>query len=146
MAHKKPVSKYRIVMLVDDSDIDNFINTKMLESCNFAEKIYVHTSGRSGIEFLRNLDKTPNALKEILPEIIFLDINMPLMDGFQFAAEFDKLGKEITDHCKLFILSSSTNPRDIASSKQSPSIVLYVTKPLSTETLESIDIKTERIT
>jgi CheY-like chemotaxis protein len=140
MSKKKPPAKFRIVMLVDDSEIDNFINQKMIEGCNFAEKIYVHTSGRSGLEFLRNIRSNPKVLPELLPELILLDINMPLMDGFQFAAEFDKLGPEVTDHCKIMILTSSMNPEDILNSKKSPSIVRYLNKPLSKETLASVKL------
>jgi CheY-like chemotaxis protein len=138
MSKKKPPAKFRIVMLVDDSEIDNFINQKMIEGCNFAEKIYVHTSGRSGLEFLRNIRSNLKVLPELLPDLILLDINMPLMDGFQFAAEFDKLGPEVTNNCKIMILTSSLNPEDMQSSKRSPSIVRYLNKPLSKDTLTGL--------
>jgi CheY-like chemotaxis protein len=139
MSKKKPPAKYKIVMLVDDSEIDNFINQKMIEGCNFAEKIYVHTSGRSGLEFLRNIRSNLKVLPEMLPDLILLDINMPIMDGFQFAAEFDKLGPEVTDHCKIMILTSSMNPEDMQNSKKSPSVIRFVSKPLSKETLLTLN-------
>ncbi|HEY6160838.1 MAG TPA: response regulator [Bacteroidia bacterium] len=138
MIKKKP-AKFNIVMLVDDSEVDNFINLKMIEGCNFAEKIYTHTSGRSGIEFLRSLSMNPQILSQLLPEIIFLDINMPVMDGFAFVKEFDKLPIEVVKHCKIIVLTSSINPEDIANSKRSDSIVRYVNKPLSRETLMGIE-------
>ena len=87
MAFKKPTSKYNSVMLIDDNEIDNFINQKMIEGCNFAERIYVHTSGKSAIEFLCNLARIKEVPEELIPEIIFVDINMPIMDGFQFLEE-----------------------------------------------------------
>jgi CheY-like chemotaxis protein len=140
MSKKKPPAKFNIVMLVDDSEIDNFINQKMIEGCNFAEKTYVHTSGRSGLEFLRNIRSNLKVLDEMLPQLILLDINMPIMDGFQFAAEFDKLGPEVTEKCKIMILTSSVNPEDMQNSKKSPSIVRYLNKPLSKETLMSVKV------
>jgi CheY-like chemotaxis protein len=138
MIKKKP-AKFNIVMLVDDSEVDNFINLKMIEGCNFAERIYTHTSGRSGIEFLRSISMNMQLLPELLPEVIFLDINMPVMDGFAFVKEFDKLPEAVVKNCSIIVLTSSINPEDIANSKRSDSIVRYVNKPLSRETLMAIE-------
>ncbi len=85
--------KYPAVMLIDDNEIDNLINQKMIEAANIADNIYIHTGARSAIEFLKNVEKLEKAGHELLPGIIFLDIDMPLMDGFQFLDEFDKLSE-----------------------------------------------------
>ena len=138
MALNKPKAIYERVMLIDDNEIDNFINQKMMEGCNFAENLYIHTSGRSGLEFLRNLASNKEILPKMLPQLIFLDINMPVMDGFQFANEFDKLGKDVTENCKILMLTSSINPEDIENSKRSPSVIRYLNKPLSHEVLLSL--------
>jgi two-component system LytT family response regulator len=73
-------------MLIDDSEIDNFINQKMIEGCNFAGNVYVHTSSKSALEFLKNFDRTGVFPKELSPEVIFLDINMPGRLGFDLMA------------------------------------------------------------
>ena len=73
--------KFKTVMLIDDNEIDNLINQKMIEAAAIAENIYTHTGAKSAIEFLKNMEKLDVA-DNVLPDVIFLDIDMPLMDGF----------------------------------------------------------------
>src|SRR5688500_19901970 len=98
--------KYHTVMLIDDNEIDNLINQKMIEAASIAENIYTHTGAKSAIEFLRNMEKLEVADK-VLPDVIFLDIDMPLMDGFQFLDEFEKLSNVAKKKCKIVLLTSS---------------------------------------
>ena len=83
--------KYRTVMLIDDNEIDNLINQKMIEAAAVTENIYTHTGAKSAIEFLKNMEKLEMA-DQVLPDVIFLDIDMPLMDGFHLSdgAEFER--------------------------------------------------------
>ena len=97
--------KYRIVMLIDDNEIDNLINQKMIEAAAITQHIYTHTGAKSAIEFLRNIEKLEVADK-VLPDLIFLDIDMPLMDGFQFLDEFEKFGALVKKKCKIVMLTS----------------------------------------
>ena len=138
MSPKKPTPKYSTVMLIDDSEIDNFINHKMIEGCNFADRTYIHTSSKSALEFLRNLERTGKVPKELIPEIIFLDINMPIMDGFQFIDEFDKLSKEFKSKSKIVMLTTSVNPSDIERAQKSKYTIKYINKPLTQEMLSSL--------
>lgn len=138
---KKPGSVYSTVMLIDDNEIDNFINQKMIEGCNFADKVYVHTSGRSAIEFLQNIERNDEFPRELIPQIIFLDISMPMMDGFQFVDEFLKLGNGIKEGVKIMMLTSSINPMDHQRSTTISAIVNYMNKPLTREHLSEIKEK-----
>ncbi len=138
MAVKKPKQRYSTAMLIDDSEIDNFINMKMLEGCNFADRVYVHTNGKSAIEFLRNIERTGEKDISLFPEVIFLDLNMPIMDGFQFADEFDKMPEFFKARTKIVVLTTSLNARDIERSKKYPQIIKYVNKPLLQSVLELI--------
>ena len=132
--------KYKTVMLIDDNEIDNLINQRMIETAGIAEHIYTHTSAKSAIEFLRNMEQFEDVAQHVLPEIIFLDIDMPLMDGLQFLDEFQKLLKETKEKCKIVMLTSSINPQDIDKSKKYQHVKKYLNKPLSQRTLKNFKI------
>jgi CheY-like chemotaxis protein len=131
--------KYKTVMLIDDNEIDNLINQKMIEAAAVAENIYTHTGAKSAIEFLKNMEKMDIAEK-VLPNIIFLDIDMPLMDGFQFLDEFEKLTPLAKNKCKIVMLTSSINPQDFNRSKKYPNVKLYLNKPLSHESIINLEV------
>ncbi|WOK06222.1 response regulator [Imperialibacter roseus] len=130
--------RFKAVMLIDDNEIDNLINQKMIEASTLSENIYVHTGAKSAIEFLRNIEKLGAAGHSILPQIIFLDIDMPLMDGFQFLDEFEKFRVETKNICNIVMLTSSINPQDVNKSKKYNYVKKYINKPLTQDTLEKI--------
>lgn len=132
--------KYYAVMLIDDNEIDNLINQKMIEAANITEHIFTHTGARSAIEFLRNIEKISKIAQDVLPDVIFLDIDMPLMDGFQFLDEFEKLTEDTKKKCKIVMLTSSINPQDVNKSKKYSYVKKYINKPLSQENLEKLEI------
>jgi CheY-like chemotaxis protein len=131
--------KYHTVMLIDDNEIDNLINQKMIEAASIAENIYTHTGAKSAIEFLRNMEKLEVAEK-VLPDVIFLDIDMPLMDGFQFLDEFEKLTNVAKKKCKIVMLTSSINPQDFNRSKKYENVRLFLNKPLSHDSIVKLEI------
>src|SRR5687767_5616372 len=131
--------KYHTVMLIDDNEIDNLINQKMIEAASIAENIYTHTGAKSAIEFLRNVERLEVADK-VLPDVIFLDIDMPLMDGFQFLDEFEKLGNGAKKKSKIVMLTSSINPQDSARSKKYASVKQYLNKPLTHESISKLEV------
>ncbi|WP_448528090.1 response regulator [Raineya sp.] len=138
MATQKP---YKAIMLIDDNEIDNLINQKIIEAANICDYIFTHTGGKSAIEFLRNIEKiAPITGNQGLPELIFLDIDMPLMDGFQFLDEFETLSPTTKEYCKIVMLTSSINPQDMSKSKKYQYVKKYLNKPLSPESLKSLNV------
>ncbi|MEQ8520334.1 MAG: response regulator [Cytophagales bacterium] len=133
-------NKIKAVMLIDDNEIDNLINQKMIEAANICENIYTHTGAKSAIEFLKNLEKMSDSVNDFFPELILLDIDMPLMDGFQFLDEFEKLSNETKGKIKIVMLTSSINPQDMSKAKKYSYVKKYINKPLTQENIEKLEI------
>lgn len=126
-----------LVMLIDDNETDNFISKRIIEITQFAQQVEVKNSGQHALEYLsEHADQVGR-----LPSLIFLDINMPVMDGFMFLYEFENLPATVRDTCRVIILSSSDNKRDIDKIINNESVVQYVTKPLTQSVLEEIKIQ-----
>ncbi len=126
-------SRYRKVLLIDDNEIDNFINERMITSSHFATAVEVHNSADKALESLRNLSENSE-----IPEIIFLDLNMPVKDGFAFLKEYELLPDFIRNTSRIVVLSSSISPEDISRASTNPHVFKYVNKPLSEKYLEAI--------
>lgn len=135
---KKPDSTFSNVMLIDDSEMDNFINQNVIEAARFSERIYTTTNGLSALEFLTNLLVNKETLPTMVPDIIFVDLNMPLMNGFQFIKKFYELPKELKGNCKIVILTSSLNPSDQETAREINKDIVFLHKPLTTTSLTSI--------
>jgi CheY-like chemotaxis protein len=137
---RKPIKttkkfKHKIVMLIDDNDLDNIINHKVIESVDFAEVVYTNTSAMSALEFLKNLEATSELSSHLLPDYIFVDLNMPMVDGMQFIELFYKQFKSISVKSKLVVLTSSINLNDkVRVNKLNPDIP-FLNKPLTNESL-----------
>lgn len=138
MKRKEPSYKYQYAMLLDDNELDNFINQKTLEANSFANKIYLNTTSKGALEFLTNLETSSSEQFDIFPQIIFIDINMPMIDGFQFIEtlkiKFSKRFKSI----KIVILTSSLSIHDREKSMSISKDILFLNKPLTKEALNQI--------
>lgn len=138
MAKLKNQARHSSVMLIDDNEIDNFINMKMIEGSGFASNVLVHTGSRSALELLNNYARTESLPEEMKPGIIFLDINMPILDGFMFMEEFKKLKPAFRDKTKVIMLTSSINPNDAEKANKDPMIAGFINKPLTEKHLEKL--------
>lgn len=125
-------------MLIDDNDLDNMINQKILEANHFAEIIYVNSSSMSALEFLKNLEASGTLTEHLLPDYIFVDLNMPIIDGVQFIDLFYQQNKPVKK-CKLVVLTSSINPNDKIRVSNLDQKIPFINKPLTNEILSSLD-------
>ncbi len=117
------------ILIIDDEEVNFFINSKILQMGNFADNIIYQSSGEYALEYLENLIKK----KQELPTHIFVDINMPEMDGFEFIEEYSKLIVGVKSDAKVFILSSSINPKDKLKAKEMSIIQEFLEKPFTQE-------------
>ncbi|MFM7015694.1 MAG: two-component system response regulator [Bacteroidota bacterium] len=126
--------RYEKVMLIDDNSIDLFINKSLLETSGFSSKIQTFESPQ---EALVQLSICP--LND-LPNVIFLDIMMPLMDGFEFLTAFEKLPSQVKNHCKVIMLSTSESFKDLNKANSNRFVKKFLNKPLSQEIIDAINV------
>lgn len=124
------------VMLVDDSDTDLFINETMIKYAQFSENVISFTSSTKALEYLKAFVNDPDSID--VPDVIFLDINMPLMNGFEFIREYQSLPATIKDKCNIVLLSSTFNANDIQNGSDNAEVVGLIAKPLTLEVLNEI--------
>jgi CheY-like chemotaxis protein len=125
-----------LVMLVDDNDTDNFISKRIIEITKFSKGVEVKSSGKTALDYLK---ENQNNIEKI-PSLIFLDINMPIVDGFVFLYEFEKFNELVRNKCKVIILSSSDNKRDIDKIVNNNHVIKFITKPLTEIALDEIKL------
>ena len=119
--------KLNHILLIDDDTINNFINEKLLKKLNIANKISVALNGEEALNFLKQICVEVNEC----PELILLDINMPVMDGFEFLEEFEKLPPHVHEHCPIIMLSSSIDPGDQERADNNRFVKKFINKPIN---------------
>lgn len=124
--------KVDIACIIDDDPIFVFGTKKIMEVADFTKSIMVFQNGQEAIQNLKPIiEKGEN-----VPEVILLDLNMPIMDGWQFLDEFIKIPsqKEIV----IFIVTSSVDPADVQRAKKYDKVSNYLVKPIRAEQLKEI--------
>jgi len=117
------------IFLVDDDATFVFMTKKIIRSTAIDSNINEFADGEAAIDFLKDhLDHN-----EPLPDVIFLDLNMPIMDGWGFLEEYTSLVARIKKKVKLYIVSSSISPHDIEHAKHFSTVSDFIIKPLLKE-------------
>jgi len=127
---KKPF----IICIVDDDEIYQYTITKTIETYKLSRSILVFSDGEEALDFM--IENVGN--KKDLPDVIFLDINMPIMDGFQFMEEYVKLAPKVGKKITIYMVSSSVDPADIERAKKISEISDYIIKPINSNQLKKI--------
>ncbi len=121
-------------MLVDDNKSDNFFHERVIRKCNAANTIVTKESGQEALDYL----KGRTDLKNGNPDLIFLDINMPGMNGWEFLEEYKKLDKNLKNTMVVVMLTTSDNSDDKIQAKTTGVLSDFKTKPLTKEMLEDV--------
>ena len=120
------MSKLKLVLLIDDDEINNFLNKRLLEKYGIAEQVAIVTNGEEGLEFIAQRCRSGAGC----PELILLDISMPVMDGFEFLKQYQRLNFKNKDKVNLIVLTTSSNPNDMERIANF-NVTDYLTKPLN---------------
>lgn len=122
------------VALIDDDEIFQFTALKSIEATRTTNSILQFLNGREALKYL--IEKSSE--KELLPDVIFLDINMPLVDGWMFIEEFRKIKTQLSKQITIYMASSSIDQSDISKAKEIAEIAEYVFKPITFEKFSSL--------
>ncbi len=131
--------KLSCILLIDDDDITNFIHQKTLQKSEIAEHIEVCLNGKEALDFLTNKElylKTGGNYPP--PSLIFLDINMPIMDGWEFLQDYQRVEMPDNKQPKIIMLTTSANPDDEAKAQKYKVVLEYMSKPLTQEMISGI--------
>ena len=126
--------KLNSILLVDDDSDCNFFHQRLINKMGCVEKIYIAKDGQEALEFLTSDEGGQNPS----PDIIFLDINMPRMNGWEFIEEYTKLNEHEKAKIVLIMLTTSLNPDDVERSKKYKDVKGYRKKYLDKESMEKI--------
>jgi CheY-like chemotaxis protein len=133
-------SKLNSVLLIDDDEPTNFYTQLIIEESGCADHVQVAQGGREALNYLSKTQQQTgeNNNSYLPPDLIFLDINMPAMDGWEFLDEYKKLHKDRRGKIIVVMLTTSLNPDDKAKANEMPEIAGFESKPLTEEKLNKI--------
>lgn len=126
--------KLPLIAIIDDDTIYQFMLTRILNNNKLAEKIITFTDGEKAIQHLMD----NKIAHENIPDVIFLDVNMPIMDGWMFIEAYANMKTEIHKKIVIFMLSSSVDPVDIERAGKISEISNYIVKPIKLEEVKRI--------
>ncbi|WP_416864180.1 MAG: response regulator [Imperialibacter sp.] len=121
------------VVIIDDDEIFQFLCSKALENIGCTDEIKQFTNSQKGLDYL-----TKQLTEESYPTMLMVDINMPLLDGWEIIEGIEKAGSSFIKNCKVFILSSSVDVKDKEKALSYKSVTGFIIKPLSESNLRNI--------
>ncbi len=122
------------LIIIDDDPIHQKIVQIILKKQDAFDEIDSYTEAEIAVEMLQENARN----NQILPDVILLDLNMPVMDGWDFLECFEKIKNKLLKSIKIFVVTSSVDEKDKSRARQYDSVVDYITKPLSDESVRKI--------
>lgn len=124
-----------LAVIIDDDEIHTFALEMLMQNHHFAEQIITFSDGKDALNFFSAAPRS--ALQ--LPDIVLLDIEMPVIDAWEFLEEFKKIRDKFTQKkISIYILSNSIYEKDKDKASSYPEVMSYLVKPLKREDLERI--------
>ncbi|WP_221627008.1 response regulator [Pontibacter sp. Tf4] len=127
-----------LILLVDDDETTNILNKRLLEEMQVARQIKVCTNGKEAIEYLTDACSEDGASENICPDLIFLDIKMPVMDGFSFLEEYHSRNLDSKDHVIIMMLTSSASFYDLERLKNYNRVKKHYSKTLTKHDVQEV--------
>lgn len=121
------MKKIKRLYIIDDDSLFKFLTKRGIQETQLVDNIEVFSNGLEALNFVNTILKDSDKL----PDIILLDIDMPVMDGWDFLEEYIKLLPEINKKINIYIISSSNDPADIIRSKNYPIVKDFIIKPVT---------------
>lgn len=117
----------KTIFLIDDDPVFVYLTKKIICSINGGCEIREFADGELAIDKLREI----SGEADLLPDIIFVDLSMPVMDGWEFLNEYDQLWPQLSKPIELFIVSSSISPQEVERSKTYRAVTDFLIKPVA---------------
>jgi CheY-like chemotaxis protein len=129
------MSKFLNVLLVEDDPITVMVCDRIIKMNDFATQVQSRQNGAEAIQYLKTIAGEADAP---MPELIFLDINMPVMNGWDFLQEFQNISQHLPNQPRILILSSTVDPEDYKKAGEFPVVEGFISKPLTGNDLANI--------
>lgn len=127
-------TKFKMIMIIDDNPIDLYISSRIILKNHFAKKLLQYSSAQLALDYLKENQED----HKLLPNIILIDLHMPIMTGFEFMSIYNQLPTKLRSNCDVYVISSTIDEDDIKKVDANKNIKALQGKPITKDFLESI--------